>query len=73
VHTLVAEVDDDEHPMLTLFSIHGDIEYVDDDGDRLYIENAQSSCGATSSTARPRASRPTTSRTRTPRCCRSST
>lgn len=42
VHTLVADVEDDEHPMLTLFSIHGDIEYVDENGDRLYIEDAGS-------------------------------
>jgi 2,4'-dihydroxyacetophenone dioxygenase len=42
VHTLVADVEDEEHPMLTLFSIHGDIEYVDEQGERLYIENAES-------------------------------
>ncbi|MGH3356490.1 MAG: 2,4'-dihydroxyacetophenone dioxygenase family protein [Nocardioidaceae bacterium] len=42
VHTLVADVADEEHPMLTLFSIHGDIEYVDEQGERLYIENAES-------------------------------
>ena len=42
VHTLVAEVEDEDHPMLTLFSIHGDIEYVDENGDRLYLENAES-------------------------------
>ena len=42
VHTLVADVADEDHPMLTLFSIHGDIEYVDENGDRLYIENAES-------------------------------
>jgi hypothetical protein len=28
--------------MLTLFSIHGDIEYVDEKGERLFIENAES-------------------------------
>ena len=42
VHTLVADVADEQTPMITLFSIHGDIEYVDEDGDRLFIENAQS-------------------------------
>jgi quercetin dioxygenase-like cupin family protein len=42
VHTLVADGATDENPMLTLFSIHGDIEYVDENGDLLYIENAES-------------------------------
>jgi quercetin dioxygenase-like cupin family protein len=42
VHTLVADVSDPETPMLTLFSIHGDIEYVDEKGERLFIENAES-------------------------------
>lgn len=42
IHTLVADVADEDQPMITLFSIHGDIEYVDEHGDRLYIENAQS-------------------------------
>ncbi len=42
IHTLVADVADEETPMITLFSIHGDIEYVDENGDRLYVENAQS-------------------------------
>lgn len=41
VHTLVADVEDEDHPMITLFSIHGDIEYVDENGDRLYIEDAK--------------------------------
>lgn len=42
VHTLIADVADEENPMITLFSIHGDIEYVDENRDRLYIENAES-------------------------------
>jgi 2,4'-dihydroxyacetophenone dioxygenase len=40
VHTLVADHATEEEPMLTLFSIHGDIEYVDEHGERLFIEDA---------------------------------
>lgn len=41
VHTLVADVADEETPMLTLFSIHGEIEYVDDNDQLRYVETAQ--------------------------------
>ena len=41
VHTLVADVEDASEPMLTLFSIHGPIEYVDEQGELAYVENAQ--------------------------------
>ncbi len=36
VHTLVAD-----EPMLTLFTIHGPIEYVDEHGELLYVETAE--------------------------------
>ncbi|MEJ3654188.1 2,4'-dihydroxyacetophenone dioxygenase family protein [Actinomycetes bacterium KLBMP 9759] len=41
VHTLVADVADEEHPMLTLFSIHGSIEYVEENGALRYVETAE--------------------------------
>lgn len=41
VHTLVADVADEQSPMLTLFSIHGEIEYVDDDDRLRYVETAE--------------------------------
>lgn len=41
VHTLVADVADERTPMLTLFSIHGEIEYVDDDDRSRYVETAE--------------------------------
>jgi 2,4'-dihydroxyacetophenone dioxygenase len=40
VHTLVADVADEQEPMLTLFSIHGEIEYVDENGELRYVETA---------------------------------
>lgn len=40
VHTLVADVTGDE-PMLTLFTIHGPIEYMDQNGDLAYVETAE--------------------------------
>ncbi|MEV4200792.1 2,4'-dihydroxyacetophenone dioxygenase family protein [Micromonospora globbae] len=40
VHTLVADVTDAE-PMLTLFAIHGPIEYVTETGDLAYVETAE--------------------------------
>jgi quercetin dioxygenase-like cupin family protein len=41
VHTLVADVEDESEPMLTLFSIHGPIEYMDADGNLAYVETAE--------------------------------
>jgi len=41
VHTLVADVDDETEPMLTLFKIHGPIEYMDADGNLAYVETAE--------------------------------
>ncbi|WP_298322422.1 2,4'-dihydroxyacetophenone dioxygenase family protein [Haloactinopolyspora sp.] len=40
VHTLVADVDGDE-PMLTLFTIYGPIEYMDENGELAYVETAE--------------------------------
>ncbi|MEU5567555.1 2,4'-dihydroxyacetophenone dioxygenase family protein [Micromonospora musae] len=42
VHTLVADVDAPDEPMLTLFSIHGPIEYTDETGKVAYVETAES-------------------------------
>ena len=41
VHTLVADVADEEQPMLTLFSIHGSIEYVDENDEPVHVETAE--------------------------------
>ncbi|MGH3329498.1 MAG: 2,4'-dihydroxyacetophenone dioxygenase family protein [Streptomycetales bacterium] len=41
VHTLVADVVDEGEPMITLFSIHGPIEYFDERGELAYVETAQ--------------------------------
>ena len=42
VHTLVADVADESEPMLTLFTIHGPIEYLDEHGEIAYVETAES-------------------------------
>jgi 2,4'-dihydroxyacetophenone dioxygenase len=41
VHTLVADGATEEEPMMTLFSIHGAIEYVDENDELRYIETAE--------------------------------
>jgi quercetin dioxygenase-like cupin family protein len=41
VHTLVADDASEETPMLTLFSIHGEIEYVDENDNLRYVETAE--------------------------------
>ncbi|GAA3963245.1 hypothetical protein GCM10023085_52350 [Actinomadura viridis] len=42
VHTLVSDSTDETEPMLTLFKIHGPIEYMDDNGELAYVETAES-------------------------------
>lgn len=41
VHTLVADLEPGSEPMLTLFFIHGPIEYMDANGELAYIETAE--------------------------------
>lgn len=41
VHTLVADIPDGNEPMLTLFYIHGSLEYIDKSGELAYIETAE--------------------------------
>lgn len=41
VHTLIADVAERDEPMLTLFSIHGPIEYVDENGETIFMETAE--------------------------------
>jgi 2,4'-dihydroxyacetophenone dioxygenase len=41
VHTLVTDVEHESEPMLTLFSIHGPIEYMQENGELAYVETAE--------------------------------